>query len=76
MPSTSVGQIAVLSAVVATLAMPALALLAAACIVLFDVSPHALVTFGGTFNEPVGLLAWWTALLPPAWAYALYCLHS
>lgn len=76
MPSTSIGQIAVLSAVVATLAMPALGLLAAVCIVLFDVSPHALVTFGGTFNEAVGLLAWWTALLPPAWAYAVFCLRN
>jgi hypothetical protein len=71
-----VGQLAVLSAVVATLFMPAAALLAAVCIIFFDASPHAIVTFGGTFSEPVGLLAWWAALLPPAWLYAVLCLHD
>jgi hypothetical protein len=56
--------------------MPAVALLAAVGVVVFDVSPHAVVTFGDTFNEPVGLMAWWTALLPPAFAYAVLCLRD
>ena len=56
--------------------MPVVALLAAICVLVFDLSPHAVVTFGGTFNEPIGLLAWWAALLPPSWAYALFCLHT
>jgi hypothetical protein len=55
--------------------MPVVALLAAACVVVFGVSPHAVVTFGDTFSEPVGLLAWWAGLLPPACAYAVFCLH-
>ena len=75
-PDTSAGQLAVLTAVVATLFMPAAALLGALCVVLFDVSPHAFVTFGGTFNAPLGLMAWWAALLPPAWLYAILCLRD
>lgn len=74
--STTNGQMAVLTAVLATLFMPAVALLAAVCSVLFDVSPHTIVTFGGNFNEPLGLLAWWAALLPGAWTYAVLCLRS
>jgi hypothetical protein len=62
--------------VLATLFMPVVALLAAVCVLVFNLSPHAVITFGGTFNEPIGLLAWWAALLPPSWAYALFCLHS
>jgi hypothetical protein len=45
-------------------------------VVLFDVSPHAFVTFGGIFNTPLGLTAWWAALLPPAWLYAVLCLRD
>ena len=56
--------------------MPAAALLGAVCVVLFDVSPHAFVTFGGTFNEPLGLVAWWTAMLLPAFTYAVLCLRD
>jgi hypothetical protein len=56
--------------------MPVVALLAAVCVVAFGISPHAVVTFGDTFNEPVGLLAWWTAFLPPAFAYAVLCLRD
>jgi len=53
-----------------------LAVLATLCVVIFGMSPHAVVTFGGAFSEPVGLLAWWATLLPPSLAYALFCLHS
>jgi hypothetical protein len=56
--------------------MPVVALLVALCAFAFQISPHAVVTFGGTFTEPMGLLVWWAALLPPSWAYALFCLHS
>jgi len=56
--------------------MPAVAVVAALCVVVFGLSPHTIVTFGGTFNEPVGLFAWWAALLPPSLAYALFCLHQ
>jgi hypothetical protein len=62
--------------VVATLFMPAAALLAALCVALFDVSPHAFVTFGDTFNEPLGLVAWWFVLLIPASAYAAVCVRN
>ena len=65
-----------LTAILATLFMPVVALLAAVCVVAFGVSPHTVVTFGDTFNEPVGLLAWWTAFLPPAFAYAVFCLRD
>ena len=61
---------------VATLFMPAAALLAALCVALFDVSPHALVTFGDTFNEPLGLVAWWFVSLIPASAYAAVCVRN
>jgi hypothetical protein len=66
----------VLSAVLATIFMPAVAVLAALCAVVFGISPHAIVTFGGTFGEPLGLLVWWAALLPPSLAYAVFCLHQ
>jgi len=69
-------EVAVLSAVIATLFMPAAALLAALCVTLFDVSPHAFVTFGDTFNEPIGLVAWWFAVLVPASVYAALCVRS
>jgi hypothetical protein len=62
--------------VLATIFLPAVAVVAALCIVVFGISPHSLVTFGGTFSEPVGLFAWWAALLPPSLAYALFCLHQ
>lgn len=69
-------DVAVLSAVIATLFMPAAALLAALCVTLFNVSPHALVTFGDTFNEPLGLVAWWFVFLLPASAYAVTCVRN
>ena len=73
MQGTSVtnGQIAAMSAIVATLLLPTVALLAAVGAVAFDVSPHAIATFGDTFNEPVGLLVWWAAALVPGYAYAM-----
>ena len=65
-----------LSAVIATLFMPAAALLAAVYVTLSGVSPHAFVTFGDTFNEPIGLVAWWFAVLVPASVYAALCVRS
>jgi len=62
--------------VIASLLMPAAALLAVACVLLFDLSPHAFVTFGDAFSEPLGLAAWWVACLVPASAYAVMCLRN
>jgi hypothetical protein len=60
----------VMSAVVATLAVVPLALLAAGvCMLVFDASPQALFTFGGALSTPLGLLAWWGLALIPAGIY-------
>jgi len=56
--------------------MPVVAVVAALCVLVFGISPHTLVTFGGVFSEPVGLFAWWAALVPPSLACALFCLHE
>jgi hypothetical protein len=62
--------------VIASLFMPAAALFAVVWALLFDISPHAFVTFGDLFNEPLGLLAWWVACLVPASAYAVMCFRN
>jgi len=65
-------QVAVMACIVATLLLlPVGALLALVCELAFGVSPHSFVTFDDTFNEPVGVLAWWAAALLPAGVYAL-----
>ena len=61
---------------IASLFMPAAALFAVVWAMLFDVSPHAFVTFGDLFNEPLGLVAWWVACLVPASAYAVMCFRN
>jgi len=66
-----------MTAIVTTLLwLPAGALLAGFCDLVFGISPHAFVTFGGIFNEPIGVLAWWAAAFFPAAAYAALCLRD
>ena len=51
--------------------LPAGVLVGAACYLAFGISPHAFVTFGGTFSGPVGMAAWWLLGLLPASVYAI-----
>jgi hypothetical protein len=66
-----------MSAIVATLALlPVGLLVALACALVPAFSLNAAVTFGGTFSGPVGLFAWWVALLVPATIYSALCLRT
>jgi hypothetical protein len=67
---------AVMTAIVATLVVvPLAALLAGVSTLVFGASPYAVVTFGGTFSAPVGLVAWWALSLIPAGIYVAICSH-
>ena len=65
-----------MTAIVATLGLPVAAFFTWIASLVFGFSLHAVMTFGGTLNGPVGLLAWWTACLIPSWIYAGICLRS
>lgn len=64
----------VMAAIVTTLlCLPGAALLAG-LLFLVGIPFYAFVTFGGTFNEFQGLLAWWAVAFLPALAYTVYVL--
>jgi hypothetical protein len=64
-------RLAEMSAIVATLLfLPLGALLGLGAWLAFGIAPHAWLTFGETFNGPLGLVAWWAASLLPATIYA------
>jgi hypothetical protein len=68
-------QILVMAAIVTTLlCLPVGALLAAFCYAVLDIPFQTFLTFAGTFDRFVGLLAWWMLLFVPALAYAAYVL--
>ncbi len=66
-------QSTVMTGIVATLlCVPLWALTALACNLLFDLPPHAFVTFGDRLNEPAGALAWWALAWLPASIYSAF----
>jgi hypothetical protein len=68
---TTLSEMAMLAAVVATLLyVPAAALLALLCFTVWDTSLHSFITFADTFRPFAGLLAWWVVGFIPAFAYA------
>ena len=71
-----VWQVGVMSAIVATLAFVPVGVFLTGVCFLLDVSLRSFLTFGGTFSEPVGLLAWWTASLVPAAVYTALCMRT
>jgi len=70
-------HLAQMTGIVATLLfLPVGALLGLAAFLLLGVSPHAWLTFGETFNGPLGLVAWWFASLLPAAIYAAFFMQQ
>ena len=68
----SIPQMFVMAAIVDTaLFLPFGAILALLAFLLFGVSLHGFLTFGGVLGHPAeGFVAWWTLLLIPSLAYA------
>ena len=67
----SITHTLVMAAIVTTLlCLPVGALIAAFGYAVLDIPFQTFLTFAGTFNRFVGLLAWWTLLFVPALAYA------
>jgi hypothetical protein len=67
---TSLSQMAVMGAVVATLAYFPLGIALVLLFSLFGVSLDRVLTFGGTFNTVLGLFAWWLLAFVGASIYA------
>lgn len=68
-------QILVMAAIVTTLlCLPVGLLLAFFCYAVLDIPFSTFLTFAGTFNRFIGLVAWWTLFFLPALAYAAYVL--
>jgi hypothetical protein len=66
----SLSQMAVMGAIVATLVYWPLGIALVLVLALFGVSLSAVVTFGGTFNTLLGLIAWWLLAFAGACIYA------
>jgi len=66
----SLPQMALMGAVVATLAYFPLAIVLALLFALFGVRWETVATFGGTFNTWFGLFAWWLLAFAGASIYA------
>ena len=66
----SLPQLAVMAAIVATLAYFPLGIVIGGALVLFGVPPQALLTFDGALNTVFGLVAWWLLAFAGACAYA------
>lgn len=67
---TSVPQVAVMGAIVASLLYVPIGMMLALVFALFGVSLEALVTFGDTLSIYSGLLAWWLMTFGGAFVYA------
>ena len=74
-PSSSIGQRAVISAVVATLLLVPVAIIGVLCALLLGVSPLTLMSWGGMMPEPVGVVAAWLILYVPAAVYVALVLR-
>ena len=68
----SLGQLAVMAALVATLAYFPLGLGLAFLFRIAGVAFGPLITFGGTLGTLVGLIAWWLLVFTGAFAYAAF----
>jgi len=68
----SLSQMAVMAAIVATLAYFPLGLLATLAFRLFGIPFDALVTFGGALGMFLGLVSWWLVAFAGACAYAAW----
>ena len=67
---SSLSQMAVMGAVVATLAYVPLAIALVLVFALFGIPLSAVVTFGGTVNTFFGIVAWWLLAFAGASIYA------
>ena len=68
----SLGQLAVMAAVVATMAYFPLGLALIFLLRLAGIGFEALISFGGTLNTVVGLIAWWLLVFAAALLYAAF----
>lgn len=68
----SFGQLAVMAAVVATLAYFPLGLALIFVLRFAGIGYEALISFGGTLNALVGLIAWWLLAFAAALLYAAF----
>lgn len=69
---TSLSQVAVMAAIVATLVYIPLGILLALVLRLFGVPFDTLLTFGGVIHEVLGLLLWWVFAFAGACGYAAW----
>jgi hypothetical protein len=71
------GAVALMAAIVATLAyVPVGALVAILAFGAFDVPLHSLLTFGGQIHIVAGLVLWWGIAYLPALLYAAVCMRT
>jgi hypothetical protein len=75
-PSSTIGQLAVIAAVVATLLLVPVAIIGVLCALAFGISPLVLMSWGGIMPAPAGLLATWSVLYIPAAIYVALVLHQ
>lgn len=68
-------QLAVITAIVATLLLIPVVLGGLLVALVAGIPPLALISWGGALPEPVGLLALWAAMLGPAGLYVALVLR-
>lgn len=68
----TLGQLAVMAAVVATLAYFPLGLALIFVLRFAGIGFQALISFGGTMHTVVGLIAWWLLVFAAALLYAAF----
>lgn len=69
---TTLSQVAVMAAIVATLVYLPLGIVVALILRLSGVPFDALLTFGGALHEVSGLLLWWAIAFAGAFGYAAW----
>lgn len=73
----SIFQLVAVVGIVATLFfVPLGALLTLLCVLFFDLRLQSIVTFGGRFSAPAGLVAWWMLAWLPAAVYVAITTRS
>lgn len=70
--ASSISQMAVMAAIVATLLYPPVGIALGLLLGLFGVPLDAVVTFGGAVNTYAGMLAWWLVAFALALVYAAF----
>ena len=68
----SLGQLAVMAALVATMAYFPFGLALISLLRVAGLGGEALITFGGSFGIFVGLIAWWLLVFSGAFLYAAF----